>query len=65
MPGNRYEPITRSSTNLDHAGAIVTDKGLDVLAVSHLVNDSAASHRFKHKKKNTIVVRRCFTTKDA
>jgi hypothetical protein len=39
-----YEPMTRSSANLDHAGAIVTDKRLDVLAISHLVNDSAASH---------------------
>jgi hypothetical protein len=42
--------IRRSCTNLDHAGAIVTDKGLDVLAVSHLVCFSVASHRFENKK---------------
>jgi len=49
-----YEEILMSSTNLDHAGSIVTHKGLDVFTVSHLLQILKTRKRQRPKLSDSI-----------
>jgi hypothetical protein len=49
-----HEEISMSSTNLDHAGSIVTHKGLDVFAVSHLLQILKTRKRQRPKLSDSI-----------